>query len=87
MGRKIIDDLYRTLKFSLNEINNEEHCLTFYIKKYIDKLKLNLLFTEPKGNLQEDFLVNTKKYHVFAPMGRFQLESIYLYNSWDDGGK
>ena len=36
---------------------------------------------------------NTKKYHVFAPMGRFQLESIYLYfpkikvNSWDDGGK
>ena len=23
--------------------------------------------------------VNTKKYHVFAPMGRFQLESIYLY--------
>ena len=21
----------------------------------------------------------TKKYHVFAPMGRFQLESIYLY--------
>ena len=24
-------------------------------------------------------LINTKKYHVFAPMGRFQLESIYLY--------
>ena len=24
-------------------------------------------------------LVNTKKYHVFAPIGRFQLESIYLY--------
>ena len=22
---------------------------------------------------------NTKKYHVFSPMGRFQLESIYLY--------
>ena len=22
---------------------------------------------------------STKKYHVFAPMGRFQLESIYLY--------
>ena len=22
---------------------------------------------------------DTKKYHVFAPMGRFQLESIYLY--------
>ena len=44
---------------------------------------------------------NTFKYHVFAPMGRFPLESIYLYcysnerptghkhkyNSWDDGGK
>ena len=24
-------------------------------------------------------IFNTKKYHVFAPMGRFQLESIYLY--------
>ena len=24
-------------------------------------------------------VLNTKKYHVFAPMGRFQLESIYLY--------
>ena len=24
-------------------------------------------------------ILNTKKYHVFAPMGRFQLESIYLY--------
>ena len=23
--------------------------------------------------------INTKKYHLFAPMGRFQLESIYLY--------
>ena len=23
--------------------------------------------------------INTKKYHVFAPMGRFQLEIIYLY--------
>ena len=24
-------------------------------------------------------MITTKKYHVFAPMGRFQLESIYLY--------
>ena len=24
-------------------------------------------------------MYNTFKYHVFAPMGRFQLESIYLY--------
>ena len=24
-------------------------------------------------------IIITKKYHVFAPMGRFQLESIYLY--------
>ena len=23
--------------------------------------------------------INTKKYHVFAPMRRFQLELIYLY--------
>ena len=25
-----------------------------------------------------DLVINTKKYHVLAPMGRFQLESIYL---------
>ena len=25
------------------------------------------------------FIVNTFKYHVFAPMGRFQLELFYLY--------
>jgi len=24
-------------------------------------------------------ITNTKKYHIFAPMGRFQLELIYLY--------
>ena len=24
-------------------------------------------------------VIYTKKYHVFAPMGRFQLELIYLY--------
>ena len=28
---------------------------------------------------QTSLFINTKKYHVFAPMGRFQLESIYLY--------
>ena len=27
-------------------------------------------------------VINTFKYHVFAPMGR-----CYIYNSWDDGGK
>ena len=40
---------------------------------------------------------NTFKYHVFAPMGRFQLELFTLiippsshlvyYTRWDDGGK
>ena len=29
------------------------------------------------GKLKEK--INTFKYHVFAPMGRFQLELIYLY--------
>ena len=28
---------------------------------------------------QYDKSINTFKYHVFAPMGRFQLELIYLY--------
>ena len=28
---------------------------------------------------RNEWKVNTFKYHVFAPMGRFQLESIYLY--------
>ena len=38
-----------------------------------------------KNSIQEEIKcrlkvgINTKKYHVFAPMGRFQLESIYLY--------
>ena len=32
---------------------------------------------ENKGKLILTFM-NTKKYHVFAPMGRFQLEFIYL---------
>ena len=27
------------------------------------------------------YVINTFKYHVFAPMGRFQLELIYLYFS------
>ena len=31
--------------------------------------------------------INTKKYHVFAPMGRFQLESIYLYTTVENKGK
>ena len=29
--------------------------------------------------LSQQLYFNTFKYHVFAPMGRFQLESIYLY--------
>ena len=33
-----------------------------------------LKITEMKNKI-----CSTKKYHVFAPMGRFQLESIYLY--------
>ena len=28
---------------------------------------------------REHLTRNTKKYHVFVPMGRFQFESIYLY--------
>ena len=30
-------------------------------------------------SLLTGWLINTKKYHVFAPMERFQLELIYLY--------
>ena len=41
----------------------------------------NADFEEKKVNynIVLHVFVNTKKYHVFAPMGRFQLESIYLY--------
>ena len=28
----------------------------------------------------KDMFINTLKYHVFAPMGRLQLELIYLYS-------
>ena len=41
-----------------------------------DKFELNL----KKGPDVETFATfNTFKYHVFAPMGRFQLELFYLY--------
>ena len=32
----------------------------------------NIFYNQPQGT-------NTFKYHVFAPIGRFQLELIYLY--------
>ena len=37
-----------------------------------DKVQNNISFV--------NIFVNTFKYHVFAPMGRFQLELIYLYS-------
>ena len=46
----------------------------------IEQLKLIFLTTALLSNKSSNnFIVNTKKYHVFAPMGRFQLELIYLY--------
>ena len=39
------------------------------------KIKQSKHTTEYLHNLT----FNTKKYNVFAPMGRFQLELIYLY--------
>ena len=59
-----------------------------------ERIPKKMLHTKMEGKLPRR--INTKKYHVFAPMGRFQLESIYLYfppssqllyNSWDDSGK
>ena len=32
-----------------------------------------------EGFVRRNILINTFKYHVFAPMGRFQLELIYLF--------
>ena len=38
------------------------------------------LYVSQCGELKNTiFIFNTKKYQVFAPMGRFKLESIYLY--------
>ena len=59
------------------------------------RLALTLRFLATGDTTAIYYIYITKKYHVFAPMGRFQLESIYLYfppsshqyNSWDDGGK
>ena len=86
-----------TLKcnFHLTAIDLTHHFTKIMLIKYL--IITNIYF-------QSQYLVslgiNTKKYHVFAPMGRFQLESIYLYfppssqlgqkhkyTSWDDGGK
>ena len=44
-----------------------------FIRCYLSKQNINILIVN--GQLKFD----TKKYHVFAPMGRFQLELIYLY--------
>ena len=41
------------------------------VSSEVEKYRMDLV------EVQE--VINTKKYHVFAPMGRFQLESIYLY--------
>ena len=38
---------------------------------------LNQAETGPRKTY--NLIYNTFKYHVFAPMGRFQLELIYLY--------
>jgi hypothetical protein len=43
-------------------------------------------------DISKENILNTIKYHVFAPMGRFQLNQFttgqkHKYNSWDDGGK
>ena len=35
----------------------------------------------PRKKNKLQIYINTKKYHVFAPMGRFQLELIYLHFS------
>ena len=40
-------------------------------------VKWNIHINNIKGKPGK--VINTKKYHVFAPMGRFQLELIYLY--------
>ena len=41
--------------------------------------KFNADGDESEVRVLQDVGINTFKYHVFAPMGRFQLESIYLY--------
>ena len=48
-------------------------CLTRIRVTYIKKFYYN--FNRASGINH----IENKKYHVFAPMGRFQLESIYLY--------
>ena len=53
-------------------------------KDVISKLKeISFKVIMPHGSSQTNnwikSVINTKKYHVFAPMGRFQLEVIYLY--------
>ena len=44
---------------------------TFYTVTHLFNIRCNIVLQSTPRN--------TKKYHVFAPMGRFQLESIYLY--------
>ena len=55
--------------YTLDRIDNFERIV--YYRQYVclEKKKMNQLYRK----------LDTKKYHVFAPMGIFHLELIYLY--------
>ena len=61
---KVLQNKHTSNKVFVSKLNTE----------MVGMLKITILDLY----LKHDFL-NTFKYHVFAPMGRFQLESIYLY--------
>ena len=44
-----------------------------------DDLEIYIMGSQVETRVTVEAVMNTFKYHVFAPMGRFQLETIYLY--------
>ena len=66
---------------SSNGLKVAQHAFKLLVEgKYFDRVMnkvIKIAISIPKIVSKHGFML--KKYHVFAPMGRFQLELIYLY--------
>ena len=65
---------FSTNKYTDYEFSKPQFTENFKLYKKLDNSSLRYVEKNLKAGVN-----NTKKYHVFAPMGRFQLELIYLY--------
>ena len=64
---------------SMNDIWLDLKDVRYWDELGEDKYNLIIAISVLVCRIPKDVIDNTFKYHVFAPMGRFQLELIYLY--------